>query len=80
MTYKLFAGDTPEEANRAATANTDFKVQKTLLAGRNPPMRQRTAQNTVVPVIEQTDADTTWAYETGAATIEILNRMHFRRV
>jgi len=78
--FKLFSGDTPEAADAAADANTSPRLQKTLKAGRNIPIRQRIAQNTFVPVIEQGTAGKTWAYESGGATVSILNRMHFKRV
>jgi len=80
VTFKLFTGDTPEAANAAAEADGRPRVQKTLQAGRNRPLRQRVAQNAFVPVIEQIAADSTWAYETGGAAVAVLNRMHFKRV
>lgn len=80
VTFKLYAAESPEQADAAADAATNPKFAKTLTPGRTIPMRQRISQNTFVPVIEQTANNTTWAYETGKATAAVLNRMHHRRV
>jgi hypothetical protein len=80
VTLKLFSGNTPEAARDNADADTPV-VARTLKGGRNTPLLQRIAQNTLIVQLSQSGngADGgTWAYEQGIAKATVLDRMRGR--
>ena len=79
VNFSLFTGDTAQTANTAATSGA-ARLSRVLVAGRNTSMRQRISQNTLVPVMAHSVVGESWAFESGGATVELLNRMHGKRV
>jgi hypothetical protein len=80
VTYKMFTGDTPEQAEANADAGT-ARVKRTLKAGRNNSIRQRVSQNSFI--IELSQAGTSaarWAYERGLAVAAVVARMRGKGV
>ena len=79
---KLYTGDTVEVAEANADAGT-VRVKKTIIGGRNSPIRQRVSQNTMIMELSQSGANgvgATWAFEKALARVAILTRMHGRGV
>jgi hypothetical protein len=84
LSLRCFSGDTAETAEANADAGT-VRYARTMLGGRNTPIRQRVSDAVVIFEIRQTtDADAgttaTWAFEKGMGKVAILNRMHGKRV
>jgi len=79
VTAKLYTGASPEDAAANIDAGNDPRAVRSLIGGRNQPMRQRISQNTLIPVLEQTGTGS-WAFEQGGGIYQLLNRMRYRRV
>lgn len=78
-TFKLFAGDTVEDAEDQADADTP-RFKRTVLGGRNTPFRPRVSQNAFVVELSHDLTDSTFAYEAAGGRVAVLNRMRGRRV
>lgn len=80
VNFELYAAHSPEAAHELADSGSGARLTKALVGGRNITMRQKIAQNTFIPVLSQNELNESWAYETGGATIELLTRMHYKKV
>lgn len=75
----IYVGDTIEQAEVNADAS-QIRATKTIVGGRNTPMRRRITQNAVV--LELRDAGTNgtrWAFERATARVAVINRMRGKR-
>jgi|GEM_PF-3198197 len=82
VTMSIYAGDTVEQARANQAAGT-VRVRRSLVGGRNTPLRQRIAQNTLLVQLTQSGnaaAAASWAFEQGGLKVAIVNKMHGRRV
>ncbi len=74
VTFDIFRGNTPEEAANSSTS----VFSRSLVAGRNVPMRKRVRANALSFRIRHNTAGETWAYEDGAAVIRGVGRVRTR--
>lgn len=75
---KIYTGESVEDARDNADADT-VRVARTLVGGRNTPLRQRVAQNAMILRLGLNDG-TTWAFEQAGMRGMILDRMRGKRV
>lgn len=84
VTVKVWVGDTVEEAERLADAAGTPAFQRTIIGGRNNPIRNRAAANAFMIELSQSGTATagaaSWAYESGGGSVQILARMRGRHV
>jgi hypothetical protein len=80
--FKLYTGDTVESAEARADAGT-VRLKRTIVGGRNRPMRQRVAHNAIIPELSQEGVDgagASWAFEKAIARVAVVGRMHGKGV
>jgi len=79
-TFKLFTGNTIEDAVSNAQSGSPRFVRSITDGGRSTAMRNRIAQSAFIPLLYQSSVSDTWAFERLEGTQTIMSRMRGKHV
>lgn len=79
LKVNIYVGDTIEQVEVNADAG-EIRATKSVVGGRNQPMRRRVTQNAVVVELRDSGVGgTRWAFERATARVAVINRMRGKR-